>query len=385
MKQLKNLLLSLVLVLSVFAIPHNTDAATKKMTVHFINVGQGDSIFIHTASGQNVLIDAGKQGQGTNVVNYLKKQKVSTLDAVIATHPDSDHIGGLATVIKSLKIKSVYAPKVNHTTQTYKNFLTAVKNKHLKIKTAQKGVSLSLKGVSAKFVGPVKKYSNSDTNDWSAVLRLVYGSKSFLFTGDAEFKAENDMINTKETLKADVLKVGHHGAKTSTSSAFLKAVKPKYAVISVGKGNSYGHPTKETLNRLKSYGVKIFRTDTQGTIIATTDGKSLTFNTKPTSSSTTTSKASTSNKASYKLTAKLDNTKPKQYSTIHLTVTGLPCGTKYKAIFHYKSTNTTYNGKVGKSLPVKISRAAKGYKVKIDVSSTYKNKTYKTQTSFTPR
>lgn len=219
-------------------------------------------------------------------------------------------------------------------------------------------------------------------NDWSAVLRIVYGSKSFLFTGDAETKSENDMISSKQTLKSDVLKVGHHGAKTSTSAAFLKSVKPAYAVISVGKGNSYKHPTTETLNRLKAANVKIFRTDQQGHIIASTDGKTVTFNTKPATGSTPTPKPPVN--SAYKLTATLDNTKPKQYSTVNLTVKGIPSGS-YKAVFHYKSTDTTYTGTIGKPLPVKIGRAAKGYKVVVDVSASYKSKPYKAQTSFTPQ
>ncbi|WP_445491617.1 ComEC/Rec2 family competence protein [Niallia sp. 03133] len=268
-----------VLLLSVlFVTP--ASASSKKLTVHFIDVGQGDSIYIKTANGDDIIIDGGNR-DGSDVVSYLEKQKVKDIEVMIATHPDADHMGGLDEVLKAFKVKSIYAPKVSHTTQVYKDFLSAVKKEGVKIKTAKKDVSIPLKGVAAKFVGPVNSYSKSDLNDWSAVLRLVYGKKSFLFTGDAETKAETDMMNSKETLKADVLKVGHHGAKTSTSTAFLKAVKPTYGVISVGKKNSYGHPTSDTLKRLKNSKVKVFRTDKQGTIIASSDGKSITFNTKP--------------------------------------------------------------------------------------------------------
>lgn len=376
MKKLK-VLLSLILMVTLFGGVH-TQAATKKMAVHYINVGQGDAIYIKTAAGEDVLIDGGNK-DGSDVVSYLKKQGVKDLEVMISTHPDVDHIGGLDDVLKSFKVKSVYAPKVSHTTDAYKEFLSAVKNEGVKIKPATKGLKVPLKGVSATFVAPVKTYGK-DLNDWSAVLRVVYGSKSFLFTGDAETKAETDMINSKQTLKSDVLKVGHHGAKTSTSAAFLKSVKPAYAVISVGKGNSYKHPTTETLNRLKAANVKIFRTDQQGHIIASTDGKTVTFNTKP----ATSVPAPKPPVSTYKLTATLDNTKPKQYSTINLTVKGIPSGT-YKAVFHYKSTDTTYTGTIGKPLPVKIGRAAKGYKVVVDVSASYKSKPYKAQTSFTPQ
>ncbi len=362
-------------------------AATKKMSVHYINVGQGDSTLIRAPYGENILIDGGNIN-GSNLVSYLKKQGIKTIDVMISTHPDADHIGGLDDVLKAFDVKSVYAPKVNHTTQAYVDFLKAVKAEKLTIKTAQKGVNVPVKGVTATFIAPVKTY-DKDLNDWSAVLRVVYNKKSFLFTGDAELKSETDMIQSKQTLKSDVLKVGHHGAKTSTSQAFLNTVKPSVAVISVGKGNRYGHPTAETINRLKASKVAIYRTDLQGHIIISTDGTKLSYNTvaavpggavpapkpapKPTPAPST-----------YKLVATLDNTKPKQNGTIHLTVKGLPAGS-YKAVFHYKSKDTVYNGTIGKAIPVKIGRSAKGFKVVVDVSSTYKGKTYKTQTSFVPQ
>ncbi|QQZ10200.1 MBL fold metallo-hydrolase [Heyndrickxia vini] len=383
MMKIQKLVMSFILLLSFAIFPSTSHGVSKNLYVHFIDVDQGDSIYIKTPAGDDILIDGGNR-DGSDVVTYLKKQKVKDIDVMISTHPDADHTGGLDEVLKAFKVKSVYAPKVSHTTQVYKDFLSAVKHEGVKIKSATKGVTLPLKGVTAKFIAPVKTYSTNDLNDWSAVLKLTYGSKSFLFTGDAETKSETDMIHSNQSLKADVLKVGHHGANTSTSSAFLHAVHPTYAVISVGKGNQYGHPTSTVLKRLGSNKVKVFRTDTQGTIIAKTDGKSLSFNSAPVSSTTSTSKSSAKGKSSYKLFAKLDNTRPKQYSTIHLTVKGIPTGT-YKAVFHYKSKNTTYNGKIGKSLPVKISRASTSFRVKIDVTAKYKGKTYKTQTSFIPK
>jgi competence protein ComEC len=279
MKQLK-VLVSLVvaLVLAVIPLSGTTNAATKNMYVHFINVGQGDSIYIKAPNGEDILIDGGNK-DGSDVVAYLKKQKVKDIEVMIATHPDADHIGGLDEVLNAFVVRSVYAPKVNHTSQAYRDFLNAVKREGLKIKTAQANVTLPIKGVTAKFVGPVKAYSTSDTNDWSAVLRLTYGKNTFLFTGDAEFKAESDMIKAKQPLKADVLKVGHHGAKTSTSTAFLNVVKPKYAVISVGK-NSYGHPTKDVLNRLKAVKAIVHRTDQKGTIIFISNGSTLSVKTE---------------------------------------------------------------------------------------------------------
>jgi len=246
-----------------------------KLSVYFLNVGQGDATYIKTAAGDDILIDAGKNEAGDIVVDYLKQLGVDDLEMVIATHPDADHIGGMDTVFKNFKVKEVYAPKVSHTTDTFKNFLLAVKDQGLTIKEAKAGVALPLKGVKAKFVGPVKKYGN-DLNAWSAVLHLTYGSNTFLFTGDAEKISETDMIAAKMTLKADVLKVGHHGSVSSTSTAFLQAVSPKYAIISVGK-NSYGHPAATILNRLKTAKVTTYRTDLNGTVTAVSDSKKLSF------------------------------------------------------------------------------------------------------------
>ena len=252
--------------------------AKGKLSVYFLNVGQGDATYIHTANGDDILIDGGKNDAGAVVVDYLKQLGVKDIEVLVSTHPDEDHVGGLDTVLDSFPVKSVYAPKVSHTTQTYKDFLTAVKKQGLTIKEAKAGVELPLKGVTAKFVGPTKAYGN-DLNDWSAVLHVTFGKNTFLFTGDAEAKAEKDMIAAKATLKSDVLKVGHHGSDTSTSAAFLKAVSPKYAVISVGKGNSYGHPKRTTLDKLTAAKITTYRTDTKGTVTAVSDGTKLTFGT----------------------------------------------------------------------------------------------------------
>ncbi|MGE7121860.1 ComEC/Rec2 family competence protein [Peribacillus sp. NPDC046944] len=277
MKKLKVILVA-VLCLTLFTGIQSTEAAASNVKVHFINVGQGDSILIQTGN-ENILIDAGGKGKGDDVVAYLKKQKVKTLNAVVSTHPDADHIGGLAYVINNLKVKAVYAPKVSHTTQAYKDFLKAVKKKGLKIKKAKTGVVITTKAknTSLKFLAPVKDYKK-DLNNWSAVLLLKHNKKSFLFTGDAEEKSEKDMLAKKVVPSVDVLKVGHHGAKTSSSSAFIKKAKPKYAIISVGK-NGYGHPTSTVVKRLNSIKAKIYRTDKSGNIIFTSTGTKLTVKT----------------------------------------------------------------------------------------------------------
>ncbi len=252
--------------------PERVDSGLR---VYFLDVGQGDATLIQTPAGENILIDAGNNDKGDEVVAYLEHLGVKQIDVMIATHPDADHIGGLDTVLEALEVKAVYAPKVSHTTNTYRDFLTAVKNEKLQIKTAKAGVALKLEDVKAHFVAPVGEYN--DLNEWSAVLRLVYKDTVFLFTGDAETGSERDMLASGAALDADVLKVGHHGASKSSSAPFLVEVKPTYAVISSAYGNSYGHPTQETLDRLSQVGATIYRTDLQGTITAVSDGKRIEF------------------------------------------------------------------------------------------------------------
>lgn len=256
-------------------LPKKQTAGT--LQVYYFDVGQGDSTLIRTPANQYILIDGGNNDQGTNVVKYLNALGVKTLDALVATHPDADHIGGLDDVLKALDVKSVYAPKVSHTTQTYKDFLIAVKNEGRTIKAVSKGVKIPLTGVDATFLAPINSYGDN-LNDWSAVLKVTYKNKSFLFTGDAEKASENDMLADGMNLKADVLKVGHHGSSSSTSKPFLDAIKPTYAVISTGK-NNYGHPNAGIIDRLKNAKASILRTDQKGTITAICDGSKITFTT----------------------------------------------------------------------------------------------------------
>lgn len=275
MKRILSMLMSVTLLAGFVFMPSVSSAATPTMKVHFINVGQGDATYIKMPGGEDILIDGGRQGQGDKIIAYLKKQKVDDIEIMIATHPDADHIGALDEVLKAYKVESLYAPKVSHTTDAYKNFLKAVKAEKLTIKTAKSGVKLPLKTGTAKFVGPVRDYGKTDLNNWSAVLHITYNKNKFLFTGDAEKTAETDMVKAKQTLQADVLKVGHHGAKTSSNKNFLDVVKPKYGVISVGR-NSYGHPSTEVINRFKPYKTTIYRTDQKGNIIFTSTGTKIT-------------------------------------------------------------------------------------------------------------
>ncbi|WP_110927293.1 ComEC/Rec2 family competence protein [Bacillus massiliglaciei] len=255
--------------------------AGSRLTVHFIDIGQGDSALIQTSSGENYLIDGGEREKSQQIIAYLKKLKVKTIDSVILTHPDGDHVGGLAAVIQTFRVNNIYASKVAHATVSYKNFLKAVQKKGLKIKKAENGVVIKTKAkkTSLSFLAPVKSYDKKDLNNWSAVLLLKHHQKKFLFTGDIEKEAEKDLIERGLIPKVDVLKVAHHGSHTSTTASFLKKAKPKFAVISLGD-NDYGHPTPEVLRLLKACKSQIFRTDQDGTVVFHSSGWRLTAETE---------------------------------------------------------------------------------------------------------
>ncbi|MBC7341776.1 MAG: MBL fold metallo-hydrolase [Clostridia bacterium] len=247
-----------------------------KLQVYFLDVGQADSILVKFPGGQTMLVDAGNNDDGPGIVSYLKQQGVKKIDYLVATHPHSDHLGGMDTVINAFPIGKVYMPKVAHTTKTYEDVLRAIQANGLKVTAARAGVSVLQDGaLSVSLVAPCGS-GYEDLNDWSAVVKIKFGSTAFLLAGDARGPSESEMLTSGADLKADVLKVGHHGSRHSTTSAFLKAVSPKYAVISVGAGNPYGHPAPETLAKLEGAGIQVFRTDRDGTILAESDGKTVT-------------------------------------------------------------------------------------------------------------
>lgn len=245
------------------------------LKVCFLNVGQADSILVQFPGGRNMLVDAGNNTDGPALVSYLKGKGVQKLDYLIGTHPHEDHIGGLDDVIKAFPVVQFYMPKVTHTTQTYKDVLTAAQNKKIKIHAARAGIKLFEEGaLSAVLLAPGGD-NYQELNDYSAVVKLIYGKHAFLLAGDAQGKSEQEMLSGGADLKADVLKVGHHGSRTSTSEPFLRAVRPTYAVISVGQNNDYGFPHQETLEKLSKEKVKLFRTDQLGTVVAYSDGQEL--------------------------------------------------------------------------------------------------------------
>lgn len=251
---------------------------TGTLKVSYIDVGQADSILIQNGSA-SMLIDAGNNGDADTVVNYIRQQGISKLDYVIGTHPHEDHIGGMDAVINTFNIGKILMPQVTANTKTFEDVITAIKNKGLKITTPVPGTTFDIGSAKCTIYTP-NGSSYEDLNNYSIVIKLSFGNTSFLFTGDAQAESEQEMLSKGFDLNADVLKVGHHGSDTSTTPDFLKAVSPKFAVISVGKGNDYGHPKPITLEKLADAGVQVFRTDESGTIIATSDGETIKFDKK---------------------------------------------------------------------------------------------------------
>lgn len=256
--------------------PVNTNLS-KDLKAHYIDVGQGDSIFIELPNGQSMLIDAGESNNGNQIISYVKALGYNQIDYVIATHPHADHIGGITAVINNMKIGKFYMPEKEHTTKTFEQMIDALTVNNVDVYRAKEGVEIiSVDGLYAKFLSPVSSYGD-DLNNWSAVVKVVYKQNSFLFMGDAENKVEGQLSD----VNVDVLKVGHHGSKTSSGQSFLSEVTPLHSIISVGAGNSYGHPAQSALSNLEAVGSKVYRTDLLGTIVVSSNGTDITVNKNP--------------------------------------------------------------------------------------------------------
>lgn len=247
-----------------------------EIVVHFIDVGQGDAELIMTSDGKTVLIDSGTPESRTVLTGYLKEQGVKKIDYFVLTHPHADHIGGAAAVLDAFDVVNVIMTDAPTTTSTYKKVLQKIDEKDCGVIFAEAGKEYSLGEAKITILGPVSDYSD-DLNNTSIVLRLTYGRTAFMFTGDAEKKAEQDMLTKfpASYFRADVLKLGHHGSSNSTSDGWFFAVSPEYVVISCGRNNDYGHPHREILSLLKKNGTTYFRTDTDGSIVMSSDGESV--------------------------------------------------------------------------------------------------------------
>lgn len=242
------------------------------LKVHYLDVGQGDSIFIELPNNETMLIDAAESYQSENIINYLKNLNYQKIDYVIGTHPHTDHIGGLKDIINTFEIGKIYMPKVVSTTKTYENLLMAIKDKNLKINTAKAGTSIiDTDALKINILAP-NNSTYTELNNYSAVTKITYGTTKFLFMGDAEKLSENEI---KEDVTADVIKIGHHGSNTSSSINFIKKVNAKYGIISVGLNNKYNLPKEETVTNWENSGTKIYLTSINGTITAISDGTNI--------------------------------------------------------------------------------------------------------------
>lgn len=268
----------LVLMIVIGMVPITTNAATNSSSfwVEFVDVGQGDSALIQ-CDGHYLMIDGGPSDASSIVYTILKNKGISYIDYMIATHPDADHIGGLSGALNYAKVGKCYSPVTSHDTKTFSSLLKYLGKQNVSLTVPKAGEAFNLGGALVELVGPI--YSSSDTNNNSIVVKITYGKNSFIFMGDAEEEEESSILAARKDLNCDVIKIGHHGSSSSTSNALLQKVNPTYAVISVGK-NSYGHPTANTLNKLIKSDITIYRTDLQGDIICTSDGKSISFSTE---------------------------------------------------------------------------------------------------------
>lgn len=237
--------------------------------IRFIDVGQGDSALIQ-CDGSYMLIDGGDNKQSSRIYSILEQGEISKLDYIIATHPDADHIGGLSGALNYATVDICFCPVTEHDTKTFDNLVKYLNKQNKEIIVPKAGDIYKLGSATVTILAPI--INSSESNNNSIVTMIKYGNNSFVFTGDAEDVEEYSILSRGYDIKCDLLKVGHHGSRYSTSDYFLAACRPQYAVISVGKDNEYGHPTKEVLDKLTAIGTEIYRTDLQGDILVSSDG-----------------------------------------------------------------------------------------------------------------
>lgn len=255
----------------------NTTAQNLK--IHFIDVGQGDSILIEEAGGKNILVDGGDRADeiAAGIINYLKDQNIKKLDYIISTHPHADHIGGLVDIIDSFEVGTVLDSGKIHSSMTYENYLIKIDQKNINFETPRQGDKFKIGKSEIFFLHPDENLNQYNLNNSSLVFVLKYGEQNFLFTGDIEKGVESKLLAEYPELKVDIIKVPHHGSDTSSLTKWIKNLDVKTAVIQVGTDNNYGHPKANIIQLYQDEGAKIFRNDLNGNIVITTDGKDLTI------------------------------------------------------------------------------------------------------------
>ena len=257
--------------------PEQADAPEGAFWVSYLDVGQADAALVY-CEGEYMLIDGGNVDDGPYVVTSLHERGVQTLSYVVNSHCDEDHCGGLTDVLEEFDASRVFSSTTAYDTRAFSNFADAAEQQGSAIELPVPGDTLPLGSAVVTILGPLRDYG--DNNENSVVLRIDYGETSFLFTGDIGLEAEDELVESGADLSATVLKVGHHGSSGSSGYVFLREVMPEYGVISVGADNTYGHPTDAALSRLRDAGVTLFRTDLQGTVTVTSDGRSVSFTTE---------------------------------------------------------------------------------------------------------
>ena len=269
-----------LLITTVFLFCLDWQNSHKQFTFGMLDIGQGDGLFIESPTGTQVLVDGGPPKNILGKLSQVMSPFDRSIDAIIITNPDQDHIGGFLDVLKFYKVGEVFESGTWNDSKTYQNLEKEIADKKIPDILAKRGMRLDLGGgVFIDILFPDRDVSDWPTNDGSVVARLTYGDMSIMLTGDATMKTESFVLkdNNLADLKSNFLKVGHHGSRYSSSLEFVKAIAPNYALISVGKDNKYGHPNQETLNTLLQVGAKIFRTDELGTILIKSDGKNQSF------------------------------------------------------------------------------------------------------------
>lgn len=276
MKRLFASFLLICLLLTACAVPEEV-TPSDCLVIHYIDVDQADCMLL-LAGDTAIMIDGGNTGTSQEVLAYLRRFGVEQIDLMVNTHPHGDHLGGIPTVLNNIPTDEIWCADSTYDTYLYKNFTQLVQQKGFNISHPEPGTKFEENNVSVTVLGtlnPADKYS--DLNDTSLVLMVEYGQRKFLFTGDMEAYAEKQLVDAKIDLKADILKVGHHGSYSSTSQIFLDKVKPQYGIISCGRNNEYGHPHDAPIIRLDKADVKLFRTDLMGSIVVVTNGQDLAF------------------------------------------------------------------------------------------------------------